>query len=50
MMRRLRRHALMSPIRHKIVRGAPAHLKSFIVAPFLVPDLKVEDAAAQLTD
>jgi hypothetical protein len=25
-----------SPIRHKLVRGAPAHLKSFVLALFLV--------------
>jgi hypothetical protein len=38
----------MNPIRCKLVRGAPAHLKSFVVAPFLVPDLRVGDAAAKL--
>ena len=37
-------------IRCKLVRGAPAHLKSCIVALFLVPDLRVGDAAAQLDE
>jgi hypothetical protein len=31
-----------------MVRGVPAHLKSFVVALVLVPDLRVGDAAAQL--
>jgi hypothetical protein len=35
-------------IRCKLVRGAPAHLKSFVLALFLVPDLSIGDAAAQL--
>ena len=30
----------MNPIRHKMVRGAPAPLKSFVVTVFLVPDLR----------
>jgi hypothetical protein len=33
-----------------MVRGAPAHSKSFVVAPFLVPDHRVRDAAAQLDE
>jgi hypothetical protein len=37
-----------SSIRHKLVRGAPAHLKSFVLSLFLVPDLSIGDAAAQL--
>jgi hypothetical protein len=28
-----------NPVRHKMVRGSPAHLKSFVLAPFLVLDL-----------
>ncbi|XP_026641285.1 Friend virus susceptibility protein 1-like [Microtus ochrogaster] len=39
-----------SPIRRKMVRGAPAHLKSFVVALFLVPNLRIGDAAAQLDE
>jgi hypothetical protein len=39
-----------SPMRCKLVRGAPAHLKGFVLALFLVPDLRVEDAAAQLDE
>ena len=39
-----------SPIRCKLVRGAPAHLKSFVLALFLVPDLRDGDAAAQLDE
>ena len=37
-------------IRFKLVRGAPAHLKSFVLALFLVPHLRVGDAAAQLDE
>lgn len=29
-------------IRYKVLRRAPTHLKSFLVAPFYVPDLRVE--------
>jgi hypothetical protein len=36
------------PVRHKLVRRAPAHLKSFVLALFLVPDLGV--AVAQLDE
>jgi hypothetical protein len=39
-----------SPIRRKLVRGAPAHLKNFVLALFLVPDLRVGDAVAQLDE
>jgi hypothetical protein len=39
-----------SSIRHKLVRGALAHLKSFVLALFLVTDLRVGDAAAQLDE
>jgi hypothetical protein len=42
--------AFINPIRRKLVRGAPAHLKSFVLALFLVPDLRVGDAAAQLDE
>lgn len=48
-MGRSKRHALHNSIRQKNgKRTAPAHLKSSVVAPFLVPDLRVGDAAAQL--
>ena len=39
-----------NPIKCKRVREAPAHLKSFVLALFLVPDLRVGDAAAQLDE
>lgn len=42
--------ALTNPRRHKMVRQAPAHLKSFVVAPFLVRNLRVRDATAQLDE
>lgn len=37
-------------VRHRIVRGAAAHLESFVIALFLVPDLRVRDAASQLDE
>lgn len=40
--------ASSNPIRWKTVRGTPVHVKSFIVALFLMPEFEVEDAAAQL--
>lgn len=51
-MERPRRHALHESCKTKGVRGAPAHLKSFVVTPFLVPApaLRVGDAAAQLNE
>lgn len=39
-----------NPIRCKLVRGAPAHLKSFVLSLLLVPNLRVGDAAAQLDE
>lgn len=39
-----------NPIRHKMVRGAPAPLKSFVVTVFLVPDLRYEDGVAWLDE
>jgi hypothetical protein len=39
-----------NPIRSKLVRWAPAHMKSFVLALFLVPDLKARDAVAQLDE
>lgn len=36
----------INPRRNKMVRGTPAHLQRFIVAPFFVPDLRVADDAA----
>ena len=39
-----------NPIRHKMVRGAPACLKCFVVAFSLVPDLRVEDSAVMLDE
>lgn len=35
-----------NPIRHEIVRGAPAHLKNVVVTIHHVQDLRVETAAA----
>jgi hypothetical protein len=32
------------------VRGAPAHLKSFVLAPYFMPDLSIGAAAAQLDE
>jgi hypothetical protein len=32
------------------MREAPAHLKSFVLAVFLVPDLRIGDATAQLDE
>ena len=40
----------INPVRHKLVRGAPAHLKSFVLALFLVPDLRVGDAAVDVDE
>ena len=40
--------AFSNPIRQKMVRGTPVHVKSFIVALFLMPEFGVEDAASQL--
>lgn len=37
----------MSPIRRKMVRGASAHLKNFVVACFLVPGIRVGDKVVQ---
>ena len=37
-----------NPIKCQMVRGLPAHLKSFVVSLFLVPNLRVRDAVAQL--
>ena len=39
-----------NPIRRKMVRGAPAHLKSFVLSLLLVPNLRVGDAATQLDE
>jgi hypothetical protein len=39
-----------SPIRCKLVKGTPAYLKYFVLALFLVTDLRVGDAAAQLDE
>lgn len=37
---------VMNSIRDKLVRWAPAHVKSFVVVLLLVSDLRVGDAAA----
>lgn len=37
-----------NPVRCKMVRGVPAYLKRFVVALFLVPDLRAGDAVAKL--
>jgi hypothetical protein len=39
-----------SLIRRKLVREAAAHLKGFVLALFLVPDLSIGDAAVQLDE
>jgi hypothetical protein len=39
-----------SSIKQKLVRGALAHLKGFILSLFLVPYLSIGDAAAQLDE
>lgn len=36
------------PVKRTMVRGAPVHLKSFVGALFLVPDLRVGGTAARL--
>lgn len=36
-----------SPVRCKMVRGAQEHVKSSVVALFLVPDLRATDAVAE---
>lgn len=36
------------PIRHTIVRGAPAHMKSFVIVLFRVPELRAGDAVVQI--
>jgi hypothetical protein len=41
---------LTNPKRHKLGREAPVHLKYFIVALFLVQDLRIGAAAAQLDE
>lgn len=35
------------PSRHKIVRGAQTHLKSFSPVPFLVADLRIRDTGPE---
>jgi hypothetical protein len=35
---------------YKVVMWHEAHLKRFVVAPFLMPDLRVGDATAQLDE
>lgn len=37
-----------NPIRHATVRGAPAHMKSFVTVLFHVPKLRVGDAVVQI--
>lgn len=44
----LRGMAFANPIRCKMVEVAPAYLNSFVVVLFLLPDLWVPDAPAQL--
>lgn len=43
--RRLRTHGFTNPIRHKLMRWAPAHLKSSML---FVPNLRIGDTAALL--
>jgi hypothetical protein len=47
-MGRLRRYALHKSYKTQTGEKAAAHLKNFVLALFLVPDLRVGDAAAQL--
>ena len=42
--------ALTNTIRHKMVHGAPAHLKRFVLVLFLVQHLRVGDTATQLNE
>lgn len=39
-----------NPVRCKMARRAPTHLKRFIVELFLVPDLRAGNAAVQLDE
>lgn len=39
-----------NPVRHKMLRRTPAHLKSFAVSLSFVPDLKVGDTPSQLDE
>ena len=39
-----------NPVRHKMVRGTPAHFNSFAVSLSHVPDLRVGDIPAQLDE
>lgn len=48
-MGRPRRKPFMNPVRCKMSRGAPAHLRS-LVTLFLVPDYRAGGAAAQLNE
>jgi hypothetical protein len=40
----------ISPIRRKLVRGAQAHLKRFVLVLFLVQHLRVGDTDAQFNE
>jgi len=40
----------MNPIRHKMVRRELTHLKTLVVALYLMPNLRVGDVAAQLEE
>lgn len=41
---------LICSLKHKMIRGIPAHLKSFVVALFLVPDIRVRYSTSKLED
>lgn len=45
-----RRYVLHNSVRLKLVRRSPEHLKSVAFPHFLVPDLRVGDAAAHLDE
>jgi hypothetical protein len=45
-----RRYALHGSYKKQTGEGAPAHLKNFVLGLYLLPDLRVGDAAAQLDE
>lgn len=44
---RSRRLAFTNPVRHRMVRGAPAHLESFVASLLLVSDMRFGNIADQ---
>lgn len=41
---------LINPLKQKMIRGTPAHLQSFVVALFLVPDIRVRYFTSKLDE